>query len=102
MTTRLVAADADVDIDPSGLPHRDPFDMMGHLNELREERISAVEEVIAARWPRRWLLSLRLRRQLRQSVRGYDWAGRSWHDRRAAWMTNEWLADGDRGPRTDT
>lgn len=102
MTTRIASADADADLaPPSQAQHDDPLDTIGHLNELREQRISAVEEVLAARWPRRWLLSLRLRRHLRQSVHGYDWAGRSWHNRRAAWMTNEWLAVGDRGPHTD-
>jgi hypothetical protein len=75
----------------------DALDLLGHLNELREQRISALEEVMAAPWPHRWLLSLGLRRQLRRSVDSYGWAGRSWHDRRAAWMTDKWL-DRDRGP----
>jgi hypothetical protein len=99
-TARLVPAHTDPDPAlPGETPDDDPLDVIGHLNELREQRISALEEVIAARWPRRWLLSLRLRRHLRQSVRGYEWAGRSWHSRRAAWMTDEWLADHDRGSR---
>lgn len=67
----------------------DRDDFVGHLNELREQRISALEEVLAARWPRRWLLALRLRKCVRNSVRGYEWAGSAWHERRAAWMTDE-------------
>jgi hypothetical protein len=75
MTIRLEPKRADSDLDvPGDTNEDDPFDVIGHLNELREQRISALEEVIAARWPRRWLLSLRLRRHLRRSVRGYDWA----------------------------
>ena len=102
MTTRLVPAHADADLDfPGTAQEHDPLDVMGHLNELREERISTLEEVMAARWPRRWLLSRRLRRHLRGSVRGYDWAGRTWHNRRAAWMTDEWLAGHDPGPHAD-
>jgi hypothetical protein len=94
MTTRLVPVHTDADQD-------DPLDVIGHLNELREQRISALEEAIATPWPYRWLLSRRLRRRLRQSVRSYDWAGRSWHNRRAAWMTDEWLAGHDRDPHAD-
>jgi hypothetical protein len=40
-----------------------------------EARVSAVEEVFAARWPRRWLLAARLRRKLRESVRHLGYAG---------------------------
>ena len=39
--------------------------------EVTERRVTAVEECIAARWPRRWLLLRRLRRELRASVSGY-------------------------------
>jgi hypothetical protein len=60
MPNRLVPLHADAEPVISGGPQEDPLDLIGHLNELREQRISALEEVIAARWPRRWLLSLRL------------------------------------------
>ena len=43
-------------------------DEFAHVDELRLTRI---EEVIAARWPRRWLLLRRLRREIRASVAGY-------------------------------
>lgn len=39
------------------------------LAEMLEHRISALEEITAARQPRRWLLRARLGRQLRRSVR---------------------------------
>ena len=48
---------------------------------ILERRIAALEEVLAARWPRRWLLAARLRRDLRASVAGYEWAG-GWYERR--------------------
>jgi hypothetical protein len=41
------------------------------LSELLEMRIAALEEVMAARWPRRLVLAGRLRRRLRASVAGY-------------------------------
>jgi hypothetical protein len=103
MTTRLVSihSDGDHDLPGDAREEDDPLDVIGHLNELRERRISALEEVVAARWPRRWLLSLRMRRSLRQSVHSYGWTGQSWHNRRAAWMTGEWLAGRDRDRRAD-
>jgi hypothetical protein len=60
------------------------------LAELRERRISALEEVLAAPWPRRWLIGWRFRRRLRASARECAWAGESWHDRRAQAMSEEW------------
>lgn len=69
-------------------------DGTGGLNELRERRISAIEEVIAAPRPRRWLLAARLRRQLRESVHGGVSPG-TWHEQRAQAMTREWIL----GPR---
>jgi hypothetical protein len=47
-----------------------------------EDRVSAIEETLAARWPRRVLLRRRLGRQLRASARTYAWAGRSFRARR--------------------
>lgn len=96
MTTRLMPHDFGANLKVLGRTDEDdPLDVIGHLNELRERRISALEEVIAARWPNRWLLALRLRRGLRRSVHSNSRAGQSWHNRRAAWMTDEWLAGHD-------
>lgn len=67
------------------------------LSELRERRISAIEEVLAVPWPQRWLLAWRFRRGLRASVRECAWAGESWHDRRAQAMSEEHY--GIRAPR---
>jgi hypothetical protein len=38
--------------------------------EVLEDRVTRLEEVTAARWPRRWLLRRRLARELRASVAG--------------------------------
>lgn len=70
-------------------------DGIGCLNELREQRIAAIEEVIAAGWPRRWLLAARLRRHLRASIRGGH-STSPWHEQRAQAMTAEWIL----GPRS--
>jgi hypothetical protein len=64
-------------------------DFHAALDELRERRISALEEVLAAPWQRRWLLAWRFRRRLRASVRACAWAGDSWHDRRGQAMSEE-------------
>ena len=37
--------------------------------DVLERQVVRIEEVIAARWPRRWLLLRRLRREIRASVR---------------------------------
>jgi hypothetical protein len=52
-------------------------------DSMLEARVTALEEIIAASGPRAWMLRRRLRRQLRASVAGYDWAGGSWRDRRS-------------------
>lgn len=44
-------------------------DEYDHVDQLRLIRI---EECIAARWPRRWLLWARLRREIRASVATWD------------------------------
>jgi hypothetical protein len=49
---------------------------------LLEERVIALEEVAAARWPRSWLLRRRLGRSLRASALAHAHAGRSWRARR--------------------
>ncbi|HEY1914237.1 MAG TPA: hypothetical protein VGH27_01565 [Streptosporangiaceae bacterium] len=52
---------------------------LSSLNDKYEEmlaaRVSAIEEVYAARWPRRWLLAARLRRALRASTRHLGYVG---------------------------
>jgi hypothetical protein len=56
-----------------------------------ELRIIALEEVAAARWPRRLLLAARLGRSLRRSVTGYRWAGPGFEGRRIEAAGDEWL-----------
>lgn len=68
---------------------REVYEMHGRLNELREQRISAIEEIFAAPWPRRWFLAWRFGRELRRSARQYAWAGDSWHERRAHAMSDQ-------------
>lgn len=68
---------------------RETADVRDRLNELRERRIAAIEEVLAASWPRRWLLGWGFRRRLRRSARESAWAGRSWYERRAQAMSEE-------------
>jgi len=67
------------------------------LAELLERRVAAVEEVIAARWPRRWLLAARLRRQLRAATRDYGWAGPDFYSRRAQQVSDTYWDQGQPG-----
>lgn len=54
------------------------------MGDVLEDRVIAIEQIIAARWPRSWFLRRRLARELRASVAGYadsfiprgDFAGR--------------------------
>lgn len=62
------------------------------LLEMLELRIIALEEVAAARWPRRLLLASRLRRSLRRSVAPYGWAGPDFAGRRIEAAGNDWLS----------
>jgi len=72
-----------------------------HVDQLRLIRI---EECVAARWPRRWLLWARLRREIRASVATWDeayipksdfyarrleWAGQQSIDLRAGWRRRQ-------------
>ena len=54
-----------------------------------EGRVIALEEIIAARWPRRMLLRWRLARQLRASARAHAYAGRSFQARRGEATSDE-------------
>jgi hypothetical protein len=56
---------------------------------MLEERIIALEEITAARWPRRVLVRRRLARRLRASVRPYAYAGRSFRGRRLEAVTGD-------------
>jgi len=73
--------------DPHGQLGRDMaegFEWSMQMHQETDARVTAIEEVIAARWPRRWLLAVRLRRQLAASVASYgDWAGEAWADKRS-------------------
>lgn len=60
------------------------------LLDMLEDRIARLEEVAAARWPRRLLLARRLRRELRASVRYVP--GDTFTDRRAEAVGTEWTA----------
>lgn len=62
--------------------------MDDEIAELLAARVAALEEVTAARWPRRWVLAARLRRQLRASVR-HVLHGDTFTERRAEWAAVE-------------
>jgi len=62
-------------------------------NDALEDRVVAIEEVLAARWPRRLLVAWRLGRKLRQSAAPFREAGPAFADRRCAAISAE-----DRGP----
>ena len=49
--------------------------MNDDLAEIAERRLTALEEIVAARWPRSIAVKRRLRRDLRESVEAYGWAG---------------------------
>lgn len=51
--------------------------MNDQLAEIAELRITALEEVMAARWPSRIAVRRRLRRDLRESAEAYAWLGGS-------------------------
>ena len=59
-------------------------------DEMLEWRIARLEEIEAARWPRRILVRRRLARDLRASVAGYGWTGQNWRDRRAQAVGDSW------------
>ena len=60
--------------------------LVSHL----ESRVVALEEVMAARWPRRLLLRWRMGRELRSSVAGYDWVAGGFRGRRTQFVSDTW------------
>jgi hypothetical protein len=69
--------------------HTQQHDIDDRFEEVRENRISALEEVTAARWPRSMSVKRRLRRRLRQIDHDYSWAGQGFASRQAEAMTYE-------------
>jgi hypothetical protein len=57
--------------------------------DVLEERVAALEEIIAARWPRSWRLRRRLARRLRASAATFAWAGGDFATRRAEAMSED-------------
>lgn len=70
--------------------HNEDFEWAMRQDELLEERIEALEEIVATRWPRRILVRRRLARDLRDSVAGYAWAGSDFGDRRSQAIGDGW------------
>jgi hypothetical protein len=85
----LAHAEAARTTDQWKIDHNWQHNLDDRLNDVRENRISALEEVIAARWPRSALVKRRLRRRLRQIDHNYSWAGPSFASRQAEAMTCE-------------
>ena len=59
--------------------------------EILELRITALEEIVAARWPRSIGVRRRLAKDLRESVRGYGWAGPDFASRRVQAIGDGWI-----------
>jgi hypothetical protein len=68
------------------IDHTQQHDIDDRFDEARENCIAALEEVIAARWPRSVLVKRRLRRRLRQIDHDYSWAGQGFASRQAEAM----------------
>jgi len=64
--------------------------MADSLGDFLEDRVLAIEAVIAAPWPFRLIGYLRLGHQLRNSVRYFP--GRSFQERRTQAITTQWLS----------
>ena len=59
------------------------MDFTDRSADALEDRVVRLEELLFARWPRRWLLRRRLARELRVSVAGYgDWMPPDFRTRR--------------------
>lgn len=65
--------------------------MTDQIAEQLERRVLAIEEVIAARWPRRILVRRRLARDIRASVAGYAWVGDDFESRRVQAIGDGWV-----------
>ena len=61
----------------------------GRAIDVLEDRVSALEEIIAARWPRSMILRRRLARKLRASAATFAWAGPDFATRRGEAMSEE-------------
>jgi hypothetical protein len=57
--------------------------------DVIEDRVSALEEIIAARWPRSMFLRRRLARELRASSATLAWAGPAFRARRGEAMSED-------------
>lgn len=64
-------------------------DYAEEMSTVLAERISALEEIIATMSLGKLL---RLRRQLRRSIKGYGWAGPTFTDQRSQSVGDTWLA----------
>ena len=65
------------------------IEMDGFAIDVLEDRVSALEEIIAARGRRRRVLCRRLARQLRASDDRFAWAGPTFAARRGEAMTED-------------
>lgn len=64
--------------------------MTDSLVQHLEYRVAALEEIVAARWPRKIIIRRRLARRLRASVRGVQ--GATFAERRSEAAGLDWLA----------
>ena len=74
-------------------------DMTDRGLDALEERVAALEEVIAASWPRSAVLRRRLRAGLRASVAGYAWMPPDFRRRRCEWMGERVIIAAQEGAR---
>lgn len=65
--------------------------MTDQLADQLERRVIALEEITAARWPRRIVVRWRLARDLRASVAGYGWVGGDFASRRIQAVSDGWI-----------
>ena len=65
--------------------------MTDQLAEILELRVTALEELLYARWPRSVAVRRRLRRDLRESVTSYRWMGPDFESRRIQAIGDGWL-----------
>lgn len=75
----------------------------GHEQDVLRQQVLRIEECVAARWPRRWLLWARLRREIRAAVAAFgdDFAPRGdFAARRSEWGFQQAMQIGDMEGRT--